>query len=80
MSVFHDLIADVQLRKAIDNLGYEQPTPVQLAAIPKALEGKNLLVSSKTGSGILTARLPGYVGQQADKPCQYPYANPDPHT
>lgn len=57
MSVFHDLIADTQLRKAIDQLGYEQPTPVQLAAIPQALAGKNLLVSSKTGSGKTAAFL-----------------------
>jgi ATP-dependent RNA helicase SrmB len=69
MSVFHDLIADVQLRKAIDNLGYEQPTPVQLAAIPKALEGKNLLVSSKTGSGKTAAfLLPACQAMLANKP------------
>lgn len=69
MSVFHDLIADVQLRKAIDNLGYEQPTPVQLAAIPKALEGKNLLVSSKTGSGKTAAfLLPACQTMLANKP------------
>jgi ATP-dependent RNA helicase SrmB len=49
--VFHDLISDSQLRKAIDVLGYEQPTPVQLKAIPAAVAGQNLIVSSKTGSG-----------------------------
>lgn len=54
---FYELIADSQLRKAIDALGYEQPTPVQLQAIPRALAGKNLLVSSKTGSGKTAAFL-----------------------
>lgn len=57
MSLFHDLIADARLLKAIDELGYEQPTPVQQAAIPQALAGKNLLVSSKTGSGKTVAFL-----------------------
>lgn len=55
--VFHDLISDSQLRKAIDALGYEQPTPVQLKAIPAAVAGKNLIVSSKTGSGKTAAFL-----------------------
>ena len=55
--VFHDLINDSQLRKAIDVLGYEQPTPVQLKAIPAAVAGKNLIVSSKTGSGKTAAFL-----------------------
>jgi ATP-dependent RNA helicase SrmB len=54
---FHELIADPQLRKAIDAHGYEQPTPVQLQAIPQVLAGKNLLVSSKTGSGKTAAFL-----------------------
>ena len=54
---FHELIADSQLRKAIDTLGYDQPTPVQLKAIPQILEGKSLLVSSKTGSGKTAAFL-----------------------
>ncbi len=48
---FHDLISDNQLLKAIDLLGYEQATPVQAKAIPAAIAGKNLIVSSKTGSG-----------------------------
>lgn len=54
---FYELIADPQLRKAIDAHGYEQPTPVQLKAIPEVLAGKNLLVSSKTGSGKTAAFL-----------------------
>ncbi|MES2674066.1 MAG: DEAD/DEAH box helicase [Pseudomonadota bacterium] len=54
---FHELIADPQLRKAIESQGYEQPTPVQLKAIPQILAGKSLLVSSKTGSGKTAAFL-----------------------
>lgn len=54
---FHDLISDNQLRKAIDLLGYEHATPVQAKAIPAVLAGKNLIVSSKTGSGKTVAFL-----------------------
>ncbi|XP_047323334.1 DEAD-box ATP-dependent RNA helicase 41 [Impatiens glandulifera] len=35
----------------IEVSGYELPTPVQMQAIPAALNGKSLLVSAETGSG-----------------------------
>jgi ATP-dependent RNA helicase SrmB len=56
-TAFYELIANPQLRKAMDALGYTEPTPVQQQAIPRALAGKNLLVSSKTGSGKTAAFL-----------------------
>jgi ATP-dependent RNA helicase SrmB len=56
-NVFEALITDSQLRKAIAAQGYEQPTPVQLKAIPPILAGKSLLVSAKTGSGKTAAFL-----------------------
>ncbi|HEX5801531.1 MAG TPA: DEAD/DEAH box helicase [Azospira sp.] len=37
--------------KALADAGYTEPTPVQAQAIPAALEGRDLLVSSQTGSG-----------------------------
>jgi superfamily II DNA/RNA helicase len=37
--------------KALTEAGYTSPTSVQLQAIPAALEGRDLLVSSQTGSG-----------------------------
>jgi superfamily II DNA/RNA helicase len=36
---------------AVKNSGYTEPTPVQAAAIPPALAGTDLMVSSHTGSG-----------------------------
>jgi superfamily II DNA/RNA helicase len=39
------------LVKTLADKGYDQPTPVQRQAIPAALEGRDLLVSSQTGSG-----------------------------
>ncbi len=40
-----------QLLQAVTASGYTQPTPVQVQAIPLALAGHDLLVSSQTGSG-----------------------------
>ena len=37
--------------KALADIHYDTPTPVQTKAIPLAIEGKDLLVSSQTGSG-----------------------------
>lgn len=39
------------LLSAISGLGYVEPTPVQLAAIPPILKGEDLWASAKTGSG-----------------------------
>ena len=45
------------LQLALQGLGFTNPTPVQELAIPAALEGKDLLVSSQTGSGKTAAFL-----------------------
>ncbi|CAI8047875.1 Probable ATP-dependent RNA helicase DDX56, partial [Geodia barretti] len=48
---FHDLGLDDRLLKAIAKLGWANPTLIQEKAIPLALEGKDLLIKAKTGSG-----------------------------
>lgn len=45
------------LQLALTDLGFTTPTPVQEQAIPAVLEGKDLLVSSQTGSGKTVAFL-----------------------
>ncbi|MDA3491479.1 DEAD/DEAH box helicase [Acinetobacter pittii] len=45
------------LQQALEGLGFITPTPVQEQSIPAALEGKDLLVSSQTGSGKTAAFL-----------------------
>ncbi|AEF22957.1 DEAD/DEAH box helicase [Pseudomonas fulva] len=40
-----------RLLKAVAELNFTEPTPVQAAAIPPALEGKDLRVIAQTGSG-----------------------------
>jgi len=37
--------------RAITKVGYTRPTPVQTAAIPKAMEGKDLIAIAQTGTG-----------------------------
>jgi len=39
------------LIQAVNDLGYEQPTPIQLKAIPPILDGHDLLAAAETGSG-----------------------------
>ncbi len=39
------------LLKALTEAGYTKPTPVQQQAVPAAIAGRDLLVSSQTGSG-----------------------------
>ena len=57
---FSTLGLDSTLLDNLARLGYTEPTPVQLAAIPAVLAGGDLLVSSQTGSGKTAAFvLPG---------------------
>ena len=48
---FESLGLHPALLKALADARYHTPTPVQAQAIPAALEGRDLLVSSQTGSG-----------------------------
>ncbi|MBJ7313039.1 DEAD/DEAH box helicase [Rugamonas sp. CCM 8940] len=48
---FEALGLNTSIIKALTDAGYTAPTPVQEQAIPAAIEGKDLLVSSQTGSG-----------------------------
>ncbi|HEY8606759.1 MAG TPA: DEAD/DEAH box helicase [Noviherbaspirillum sp.] len=48
---FEALGLHASVLKALNEAGYTKPTPVQEQAIPAALQGRDLLVSSQTGSG-----------------------------
>ena len=54
---FADFSLHASLQQALEDLGFTAPTPVQEQAVPAALEGKDLLVSSQTGSGKTAAFL-----------------------
>lgn len=55
--MFSEFDLDKRLLKAVDKLGFQKPTPVQMATIPLAMDHKDLLVSSETGSGKTAAFL-----------------------
>ncbi|XP_004519977.1 probable ATP-dependent RNA helicase DDX56 [Ceratitis capitata] len=48
---FHEMELDERLLKAISKMGWLQPTLIQEAAIPLLLEGKDVVVRARTGSG-----------------------------
>ena len=50
-SGFADLMLAPELCHALSGLGYEEPTPIQRAAIPPLLEGRDLVGQAATGTG-----------------------------
>ncbi|MFB6434556.1 MAG: ATP-dependent RNA helicase SrmB [Candidatus Malihini olakiniferum] len=54
---FFDLDLDKSLLDALRDLGYERPTTIQLAVIPLAREGRDILGSAPTGTGKTAAYL-----------------------
>src|SRR6056297_1469923 len=51
MTKFSDLNLNPKVLKAIEEAGYETPTPIQAGAIPPALEGRDVLGIAQTGTG-----------------------------
>jgi len=51
MTKFSDLNLDPRVLKAVEDAGYETPTPIQEQAIPYALEGRDVLGIAQTGTG-----------------------------
>ena len=48
---FSDLGLSAPLLKALDDVGYETPTPIQAQTIPPLLQGKDVLGQAQTGTG-----------------------------
>ena len=51
MTKFSDLNLNTKVLKAIEEAGYDTPTPIQAGAIPAALEGRDVLGIAQTGTG-----------------------------
>ena len=49
--LFSELGLSAEILKAVEKLGYEQASPIQAAAIPILLTGKDIVGQSQTGSG-----------------------------
>ncbi|HEV2122764.1 MAG TPA: DEAD/DEAH box helicase, partial [Chloroflexota bacterium] len=73
MTKFADLGLSEPLLKAIADVGFEEPTPVQSETIPILLEGRDLIAQAQTGTGktaafalpILDRLVPGAKDPQA---------------
>jgi len=48
---FEDLALSPEIRRALTDRGYTHPTPVQAQAFDPVMQGKDLIVRSKTGTG-----------------------------
>jgi ATP-dependent RNA helicase DeaD len=50
-SKFEELGLLPQFVQAVEQMGFDQPTPIQLEAIPALLEGRNVIGQAQTGTG-----------------------------
>ncbi len=51
MTAFRELGLSPQIQQALDELGYEEPTPIQDQAIPELLAGHDVIGQAQTGTG-----------------------------
>lgn len=51
MPTFAELGLTQPILRAVDKAGYEEPTPIQAQAIPVALNGRDIVGASQTGTG-----------------------------
>ena len=64
---FQDLVGSSALLRAIEDLGWTQPTPIQLKAIPAAREGRDVVGIAQTGTGKTGAFLIPTLERQEDR-------------
>src|SRR5687768_5296432 len=65
---FTQLKLNPALLKAIEELGFVRPTPIQAQAIPPALEGRDVIACAQTGSGKTAAFLLPILHRLLDRP------------
>lgn len=51
MDTFRNMGISADITRALNEMGFEEPTPIQLQAIPTLLEGKDLIGQAQTGTG-----------------------------
>lgn len=68
LKTFSELNLAEPLKKALSETGYTEPTPIQAAAIPPLLEGRDLLGCAQTGTGKTAAFALPILQRLASKP------------
>jgi ATP-dependent RNA helicase DeaD len=48
---FNDFKVSKNIKKAVKEIGFEEPTPIQSLTIPKILKGKDIIGQAQTGTG-----------------------------
>ena len=51
LTSFAELALPPQLTKSLERMGYKEPTPIQAAALPLALSGRDIMGTAQTGTG-----------------------------
>ncbi|HFB52551.1 MAG TPA: DEAD/DEAH box helicase, partial [Anaerolineae bacterium] len=65
---FNEFKIDAQLKRNLQAMGFEHPTPIQSATIPDALTGRDILGSAETGTGKTAAFLLPMLQKLLDSP------------
>ena len=76
---FKELNLSAPLLRAVQEAGYETPSPIQAAAIPPVLAGRDLMGCAQTGTGFCAAHAGPAHRQCAPPQGRCPCADPDPH-
>ena len=73
---FHDFGISDKVIMSLSEMGFEAPTPIQTAAIPQALKGKDIIGQAQTGTGKTAAFGIPLLEQRPDvsTKSRYPYA------
>jgi len=72
MNAFSDLGLSEPLVRAVDALGYDEPTPIQQQAIPPLITGRDLLGCARTGTGKTAAFALPLLHRMAEDPRRPP--------
>ena len=76
---FDNLGLSPELLRAVTQLGYTEPTPVQRESIPHVLAGRDLLAGAQTGTG-KTAAFVLPILQKLNATANPTAAQPDPRS
>ena len=51
ISKFTDIGIPEDVARAMDDMGWEEPTPIQVSSVPLGLEGIDMFAQAQTGTG-----------------------------